>query len=59
MRLTLLLVCAALAGCAYKPPYSFEAGVPNQIPNWDGEGLVVCGGHLPPEQRTAVMTGRC
>jgi len=52
-------VCAALAGCAYKPPYSFEAGVPNQIPNWEAEALVICGGHLPPEQRTDMMTGRC
>jgi hypothetical protein len=57
----ILVLCAAalLAGCTYTAPYDFERGVPAQIPNWDGEALVVCGGHLAPEDRTEMMTGRC
>jgi len=44
--LVIITLCAVLAGCAGTPPYSFEQGVPDQIPNWDGEALVRCCGHL-------------
>ena len=73
MLKTILLACsvAVLAGCgtvaeqlardprdaAWDPPQGrslFE-----QLPNWDGEALRRCGGHLRPEQRSVGMTDRC
>ena len=64
----LLIVAVAaslLQGCAgyrsgqrpWDPPQGramFE-----QIPPWDDAARRLCGGHLRPEQRTAIMTDRC
>ena len=66
-RILLIAVgsCILLQGCAgyrygqrpWDPPQGramFE-----QIPPWDDAARRLCGGHLRPEQRTAIMTDRC
>ena len=61
------LVClAVLQGCAGYPldtPYdpNFDKGerLFDQIPNWEGEALKRCAGHIPPLERKPWQTGRC
>lgn len=57
LLVTSLLVCAA-SGCGllrdprntpWDPPHGRT--LTEQIPNWDGEALRVCGGHLPDTER--------
>ena len=60
MRLVLALCVGVLAGCSSIYPAQPEgAQLFEQIPNWDGEALKVCAGHLPPEQRLPGQSGRC
>ena len=54
-RLALLLCVAQLTACATNN----DRGLMDQIPNWDGEAGVRCGGQVRPEDRTPEMTDRC
>jgi len=60
MRAVLLMCVLVLAGCSsiYTQQHT-GAELFEQIPNWDGEALSVCAGHLPPEQRLPHQSGRC
>ena len=54
-RLVLLLGVAQLTACAtYR-----DHGLMDQIPNWEGEATVRCGGQVRIEDRTPEMTDRC
>ena len=65
----ILAVGCMLSACAATKPYDkdrpYDPDVHrgetlfDQIPNWEGESLRVCAGHLPPEQRQPHQTGRC
>ena len=56
-----------LGACAYPynkdRPYDPDFGkgerLFDQIPNWEGEALSRCAGHIPPELRKPWQTGRC
>ena len=54
-RLVLLLCIAQLTACA---TYN-DHGLMDQIPNWEGEAGVRCGGQVRPEARTPEMSDRC
>jgi len=62
-----VLVClAVLQGCAgypkdtpYDPDFARGETLFDQIPNWDGEALARCAGHLDPKDRQPHQTGRC
>ena len=64
-----VLAVLALQACAATKPYNKDRPYdPNidrgetlfdQIPNWEGEALKVCAGHIPPSQRQPHQTGRC
>ena len=45
MKVTVLLLCAVMAGCVYTPEREPQE-LFQQIPNWDNEALRVCCGHL-------------
>ena len=62
----ILVVGVILGGCAGYPkdtPYDPDFGkgetLFDQIPNWDGEALARCAGHLDPKDRQPHQTGRC
>jgi hypothetical protein len=64
---SVLLVASSIAatGCASHDrrdsawdPQGHRALI-DQLPNWDRKAMMVCGGHLPPEQRRPHQTGRC
>jgi hypothetical protein len=66
IALALSLMLGACAGT--KPydkdrPYDPDIGkgetLFDQIPNWEGEALQKCAGHIPPEQRKPWQSGRC
>jgi len=69
MRKLLYIVAASVAlqltGCAsysiYDTPWDPPNGRPKftQIPNWEGEANVRCGGHLAPEDMKPGMSRRC
>ena len=59
-----LLVLQACSGLynrdtPYDPDFSRGEQLFDQIPNWEGEALKRCAGHIPPEQRKPWQTGRC
>ena len=60
ISLLLLQACAGLYSkdTAYDPDFPRET-LFDQIPNWEGEALSRCAGHIPPEQRKPWQTGRC
>ena len=54
-RLVVLLLVAQLTACAtYR-----DDGLIDQIPNWEGEADLRCGGQVRAEDRTPEMTDRC
>ena len=64
---SVLLVCSSIlaTGCATHDrrdsawdPVGHRSLI-DQLPNWDRKAMMVCGGHLPPEQRRPGQTGRC
>ena len=65
MRLTVLLVCAVLAGCAsyerrdapWDPAH--PGAMLQQLPNWDREADIVCAGHVDPRLRLPHQSGSC
>jgi len=58
--LTVLLLAGTVTGCSNIHPHEPEPQTLfQQIPNWDGEAMSVCAGHLPPEQRLPHQSGRC
>ena len=67
LRILLVALSSSLLlqGCAgYRPgqrPWDPPRGTAmfEQIPHWDSAAERICGGHLRPEQRTAMMTDRC
>ena len=65
IAMVLSLMLGACGGIQYSKdrPYdpNFEQGETlfDQIPNWEGEALKVCAGHIPPSQRQPHQTGRC
>ena len=68
MLKTLLIVsvAASLTACSAirdprDAPWDPPAGraLHEQLPNWRNEGMIRCGGHLRPEQRSPGMTDRC
>ena len=62
----LIALCGMLGACSihhskdtpYDPDFPKQT-LMDQIPNWDGEALRVCAGHLPKSQRKPHQTGRC
>ena len=59
-----LLLAVFMSACStldrpYDPNFAQGETLFDQIPNWDGEALSRCAGHLPPEQRQPHQTGRC
>ena len=54
-RLLLSLCIAQLTACAVHN----DRGLMDQIPNWEGEATVRCGGQVRAEERTPEMTDRC
>ena len=59
-----LLLAVFMSACStmdrpYDPNFAQGESLFDQIPNWDGEALHRCAGHLPPEQRQPHQTGRC
>ena len=54
-RLIVLLLVAQFSACATYRDY----GLMDQIPNWEGEAEVRCGGQVRVEDRTPEMTDRC
>ena len=55
IRLVLLVCVAQLTACAtYR-----DDGLMDQIPNWEGEADLRCGGQVRAEDRTPEMTDRC
>lgn len=61
VSLFVLQACAGLYNkdTPYDPDFSRGEQLFDQIPNWEGEALKRCAGHIPPEQRKAWQTGRC
>ena len=55
LRLVLLLCIAQLTACATHNDH----GMLDQIPNWEGEANVRCGGQVRVEDRTPEMSDRC
>jgi hypothetical protein len=64
LRLLLLLVLAANAGCALRPldaPWDPPAGrsLHEQLPAWQSKAAIHCAGHLKPQDRKSHQTNRC
>ena len=65
MKLLVLAVCIALAGCKFNshknapwdPAHPGE--LLQQLPNWDREANLICAGHLDPRDRLPHQSGRC
>jgi len=56
---TLMLGACATHDTVYDPDFSKGERLFDQIPNWEGEALTRCAGHIPPELRKPWQTGRC
>ena len=61
VSLLMLQACAGLypKDTPYDPDFSRGERLFDQIPNWEGEALKRCAGHIPPELRKPWQTGRC
>ena len=64
----MVAACVLLQACSigiynkdtpYDPDFSQGERLFDQIPNWEGEALTRCAGHIPPELRKPWQTGRC
>jgi hypothetical protein len=65
VAVAVVTVATQLVGCAgysiYDAPWDPKPGraMFNQIPNWEGEANLKCGGHLAPEDMKPGMSRRC